>query len=218
MFLTIITSINPTRAATTYYLAIQEGDEILYEITIVNIAGMEATFGANWKDRLDPGASSTVGAQLKEIVGTIINETSYWTVNFQISTWSEGSFVLQPSSQKVYTNPSEGQGSWPLMALPVIDYMKNAVFPLGSYVKDNVVTCQLTSFLIYNITYTYSVETGIRTKFQFIDNNEVVIYEYVLSSYTPKGAIPFGDTFLMVSLIGIIVLVLLNKRKINSLK
>jgi len=215
LFLAFLDAISPTKAALSYYLAIQEGDEAIYEITVVNTTGMEATFGANWKDRLDPGESSTVGGQLKKIVRTITNETNYWTVDFLISTWTTGDFTSQLSSQKVYTDPSEAQGSSLLMALSVIDYMKNAVFPLGAYVKDNVVTYELTSLLLYNVTYTFSVEHGLRTKFQFIDINEVVIYEYVLSSYDPKAVIPFGDSFSIISLVSIATVVLLSKRKIN---
>ena len=214
--LTTISTLLSARAATTYFLAVQEGDEVLYEVTLVNSAGMAATFGVNWKtDQLDPGESSIVGAQLKERISTKTNETSYWTIEFLISTWTTGEFTLQSSSQKVYTNPSENQGSSLLMALPVIDYMKNAVFPPGAYVKDNVVTYQLSSLKIYNVTYTFSVEHGIRTKFQIFDNIGVVIYEYVLISYTPKDVIPFGDSFLIIGFFGIIALVVMTKRKIN---
>jgi len=179
----------------TYSWCLEGGEELIWEVTKVNATALENIYGSNWDDVNDD--RYTIGAQKKRYIDriTAFDEYCNWRIYSDIWVWTTSAFTSTPDYdgqvETIYMDPaSETLLDKELYPMDVVDYLKSSSAYSYYTVSNNKVTFE--SEGVKRI-YIYDENSGVLSKFQDLDSNDKIAWEYELISDAPNCGATDGD-------------------------
>jgi len=190
----------------TYSWCFEGGEELIWEVTLVDATGLESLYGTNWNNVNDD--RYTVGAERKRVVDRITAFPDYcnWRVYCDTWKWTTSAFSSTPDNDNhvdtIYMDPA--YESWltrhELFPMDVVDYFASSSAGSSETISNNKVTYEASEYdsrpgtnVNVKWVYTYDANSGVLSKFQEYDASNNIVWQYELTSEVPDCSNTNGD-------------------------